>query len=100
MGIFDEIAYEPMVGDPDDHRPETQWALVVDPEDQAGHPVSNVTVVFERTAPGDRIPLHTHSISEAIVIESGHGEITLGVQRREIGPGGCVLVPPDVPHGV
>src|SRR5437867_1857121 len=100
MGIFDEITYVPMVGDPDDHRPETEWGLVVDPQDQVGRPASDVTVLFERTAPGDRIPLHTHTISEAIVIESGHGEYTLGDQRREVGPGACVLVPPGVPHGV
>jgi quercetin dioxygenase-like cupin family protein len=99
VGIFDGIAYVPMVGDPDDHRPETLWALVVDPEDQAG-PVSDVTVLFERMAPGDRIPLHTHSMSEAVVIERGHGRYTLGDQRMEVGPGACVLVPAGVPHGV
>jgi mannose-6-phosphate isomerase-like protein (cupin superfamily) len=100
MGIIDEVRFGPMVGDPDDHRPNTQWAMVVDPERDDGRHVNDVTVLFERMAPGDRIPLHTHTMSEAVVIESGRGDYTLGDERREVRPGSCVLIPSGMPHAL
>jgi mannose-6-phosphate isomerase-like protein (cupin superfamily) len=100
MGIINDVRYESMVGDPDDHRPNTEWALVVDPQRADGRYVDDVTVLFERTAPGDRIPIHTHTISEAVVIQSGRADYTLGDERRSVGPGSCVLIPPGIPHGL
>jgi hypothetical protein len=31
MSIVERTPMEPMVGDPDDHRPDTSWGLLVDP---------------------------------------------------------------------
>jgi mannose-6-phosphate isomerase-like protein (cupin superfamily) len=100
MGIIDDVHYQPMVGDPDDHRPNTEWALAVDPERADGRYVNDATVLFERAAPGDRIPPHTHTISEAVVIRSGRGEYTLGEEQRAVGPGSCIFIPPGMVHGL
>jgi quercetin dioxygenase-like cupin family protein len=100
MAIVDTFRYEPMVGDPDDHRPNTTWALVVDPESPDGVYVRGLTLLFERCAVGDRIPLHTHSVEEALVIDDGEGEATLGDERRIVQTGAVVFVPPGTVHGM
>jgi len=99
MAIIDSYAYEPMVGDPDDHRPNTTWSLVVDPERADGGYVRGLTVLWERCAAGDRIPLHTHNIDEVIIIDDGDAEVTVGDERRRLGAGAVVFVPAGTPHG-
>jgi quercetin dioxygenase-like cupin family protein len=100
MAIVDSYSYEPMVGDPDDHRPNTTWALVVDPETPDGGYVRGLTLLFERCAVGDRIPLHTHSVEEALVIEDGDAEATLGTETRAVSAGAVVFVPAGTVHGM
>jgi len=50
VGIVDNIDYRPIVGDPDDHRPDSALALLTDPGGPTGAPVEHartgeVTVV-------------------------------------------------------
>ena len=54
MSIVEGYEFEAMVGDPDDHRPDTRWALLVDPGGPEGR-VDRLAVITERIAPGDRI---------------------------------------------
>lgn len=54
MSIVEGYTFEPMVGDPDDHRPETRWALLVDPGGPEGR-VDGFALIAERIAPGDRV---------------------------------------------
>jgi quercetin dioxygenase-like cupin family protein len=87
-----------MVGDPDDHRPNTSWRLVVDPGDESGV-VSNLAVIEEEIAVGDRIPLHRHDVSEVILFVGGTGEARLGNDRQAVGSGAFIFVPAGVAHG-
>ena len=89
---------DPMVGDPDDHRPNTSWGLIVDPGDANGR-VGSLAVIREAIAAGDRIPLHTHDVDEAITILEGEAEARLGEERRSVGPGTTIFIPAGTPHG-
>jgi quercetin dioxygenase-like cupin family protein len=49
---------------------------------------------------GCRLPRHTDSAEETIVIVSGRADVTVGDERTEVPAGGVALVPADVPHEV
>ena len=100
MSIIEQPHFAAMVGDPDDHRPSTSWALVVDPV-RANEPyVHDLLVVLEEIANGDRIPLHTHPHDEAIVVARGTVEVRLGDDRRLVGESAVAMIPKGTPHGV
>jgi len=93
------LRFEPLAeGDPDDYRPNSSLAVVVDPTG-SGTPVRTLTLLFERMGPGDRIPLHAHEVDEVIVIDEGVGEVTLGQERKRVGSGAVVFIPANTPHG-
>jgi quercetin dioxygenase-like cupin family protein len=98
MAIVDRYTMDPMVGDPDDHRPDSRWAIVVDPGSEAGR-VDSLGGLMEAIAPGDRIPLHTHSIDEVVCYRSGRALVTLGDTEQEVGEGAVVLIPAGTSHG-
>ena len=98
MSIVEPPTMEPMVGDPDDHRPNTSWRLIVDPGDANGR-VATLAVIQEAIAAGDRIPLHTHDVDEAITILDGEAEARLGDERRMVGAGTTIFIPAGTPHG-
>ena len=85
--------------DPDDFRPNSHWALLVDPGGSSDVHVDDITLIIEEIAPGDRIPLHTHPISEVIVIHEVSAEVTLGDHTEQVGPGAVVFIPAGTPHG-
>jgi quercetin dioxygenase-like cupin family protein len=87
-----------MVGDPDDHRPNSTWRLVVDPGDDSGT-AANLAVIEEQMAVGDRIPLHRHDVDEVIMFINGTGEARLGNDHQPVQPGTFVFVPAGVAHG-
>ena len=100
MAIVEHLEYVSFdESDPDDYRPASTWAVLVDPGDGSGPPVDNITMIFEEIAPGDRIPLHTHPIHEVIVISEGRPIVTLGSETREVGAGTVVFIPAGMPHG-
>jgi quercetin dioxygenase-like cupin family protein len=98
MSIVSGFALEAMVGDPDDHRPSTQWAVVADPGDAAGR-VDGLAVIVEEIAPGDRIPLHVHAVDE-VILPRGHGRFRLGGETHEVDDGAVVFIPAGVAHGL
>ena len=49
---------------------------------------------------GCRLPRHTDSAEETIVVTQGEAEVTVGEERARVGAGGAALVPEDVPHEV
>ncbi len=81
--------------------------------DSAG-PVEMLPGVVRRTlTDGDRmmlievtiyegaiVPMHTHPHEQTGYLISGRFLFEIGDEKREIGPGDCWLVPPDVPHQV
>ncbi len=100
MAIIDTRHYEPLIDDPDDYRPNSEFALLADPERPDGTFVKGMSALFETCAPGDRIPLHTHPIEEIIVIEEGAAEVFLGDERRTVSAGAVVFIPTGVAHGM
>lgn len=100
MSIVQGFEYGPMVGDPDDHRPNSSWALVFDQPREDRPYVRDVTCLFERMAPGDAIPLHTHDIDEVVIVDHGRGRYRLDGDEIAIGAGGVAFIPVGTPHGL
>jgi quercetin dioxygenase-like cupin family protein len=98
MSIIETFELQPMVGDVDDHRPNTRWALVID-DAEAPAWVDSIAVIVEEIAPGDRIPLHVHGVDELILYRSGEAIVALGEERRTVGAGAFEFVPAGTPHG-
>jgi quercetin dioxygenase-like cupin family protein len=98
VSIVERPRFQAMIGDPDDHRPETQWALVVDPGGPEGR-VDGFAVISERIAPGDRIPLHVHRDDELVIVH-GNGRYRLGDEERDVADGAVVFIPAGVAHGL
>jgi quercetin dioxygenase-like cupin family protein len=98
VSIVESGPLEAMIGDPDDHRPDSRWGLRVDPGDARGR-VDTLAIITEQIAPGDRIPLHTHDVDEAITILEGTAVTRLGEEARRVGPGTVIFIPAGVPHG-
>lgn len=101
MAIVENWEYMPlaMEDDPDDYRPDSKWAVVIDPTESSDEVVRGLTVVDEMIAPGDRIPLHQHTIEEVLFVDEGSLEVRLGSERRVVGPRAVVFVPAGVAHG-
>lgn len=101
MGIVEEREYQPLAQeeDPDDFRPDSELAMVLDPSDGENPFCECLTVFYERIAPGDRIPLHQHTVEEVLFVDEGRIEARVGDERRVIGPGVTVFVPARAPHG-
>jgi quercetin dioxygenase-like cupin family protein len=51
-------------------------------------------------APGCRLPRHTDSAEEAIVLTEGVADVSVGEERATLSAGGLAVVPADVPHEV
>jgi quercetin dioxygenase-like cupin family protein len=101
MAIIENLKYVPLnfLDDPDDYRPNSELAFVIDPARPGGDFVRELTVFCERIAPGDRIPLHQHTIEEVVFVEEGSVEATLGNERRGIAPGAIAFIPSGAAHG-
>jgi mannose-6-phosphate isomerase-like protein (cupin superfamily) len=97
VAIVDRYTMDPMVGDPDDHRPDSRWAILVDPGSAAGR-VDSLGGLVEAIAPGDRIPLHSHSVDEVVLYRSGAARVTLGDEEADVGAGAVVYIPAGTPH--
>lgn len=82
-----------MIGDVDDHRPKTSWAIVTSPD------VHGLAAIVEDIAPGDRIPLHTHPQEEAIFVASGRARVRVSDDEQDVEAGAVILVPANTPHG-
>lgn len=101
MAIVESWEYMPLASedDPDDFRPNSELAVIIDPTQPSGSFVHGLTVFNERIAPGDQIPLHVHTVEEVFFVDEGHLEVTLGEEQREISPGAVVFIPSGVAHG-
>ena len=99
MSMVRDRRLEPMIGDVDDHRPDSRWALVVDPGDANGR-VDGLAVIAEHIAAGDRIPLHRHRVDELIFVRANTGTQTLGEETLRVEPGAIVFIPAGTAHGL
>ena len=101
MAIIETYKRLPLVeDDPDDYRPNSRAAFLVDPGVNDTERVEDITFVSEEIAPGDRIPAHDHPVAEVMVIQEGRPEVRLGDERRVVGPGAVIFIPKRVVHGV
>ena len=101
MAIIENLTYMALTfpDDPDDYRPDSAVAIVIDPARATGGFVKGLTVFCERIAPGDRIPLHEHTIEEVFFVDAGTIEATVGTEQRTIAPGAIVFIPSGTAHG-
>lgn len=101
MAIVVDREYVPLASfdDPDDYRPDSELAVVIDPARSSGAFVDGLTVFYERIAPGDRIPRHEHTIEEVLFLDEGRLEVALGDERRVVEPGAVVFIPARTAHG-
>lgn len=69
--------------------------ILLDGDQTAGQ----VTVVRSSLGAGSAAPLHVHrKEDEMFVVLKGHGTFWVGDARHEVGEGGAVFLPRDVPH--
>ena len=100
MTIIDRLTFRPCdESDPDDYRPNSTWAVAVDPVDPTGSFVRDSSVFIDVVAPGDRVPLHTHPIDEVTVVAEGAAEVCLGDEIRVVPPGAVMFAPAGTPRG-
>lgn len=63
------------------------------------HTNDQVTVVRSSLGEGSASPLHLHrNEDEMFVVLKGHGLFWVGDERHEVGEGGAVFLPRNVPH--
>ena len=60
---------------------------------------ASTAAVYVELEPGMRLPRHTDSAEELLVILDGEIEATVGERRLRAGAGGLVLIPAMAPHG-
>ncbi|HVM09854.1 MAG TPA: cupin domain-containing protein [Acidimicrobiales bacterium] len=96
MGIVRHGPLEPMIGDVDDHRPNTTWRVAVDPG--TGDRVAELSFLEERCAAGDRIPLHRHDVDEVVIILDGFADYTLDGTVTSVEKGDVVFIPAGKDH--
>jgi mannose-6-phosphate isomerase-like protein (cupin superfamily) len=101
MAVVETREYHSLASfdDPDDYRPDSELAIVIDPSRSEGRFAGDLTVFYERIAPGDRIPLHRHTIEEVFFLDEGRLEVTLGEDRRTIEAGAVVFIAAGQEHG-
>jgi quercetin dioxygenase-like cupin family protein len=94
VGIVHAATFVAMDEDPDDYRPGSSWACLVDPEGR-----TRLSVIRERIGPGDRIPRHWHDVDEVVLYEGGEAIVHLDGVDHPVGPGGTVFIPAGTVHG-
>ncbi|WGX94251.1 cupin domain-containing protein [Nocardioides sp. L-11A] len=63
------------------------------------HTANQVTVVRSSLGAGAASPLHLHrEEDEMFVVLEGHGIFWVGDERHEVGSGGAVFLPREIPH--
>lgn len=67
--------------------------------DRSNAPVQNQSLVEASLATGQATQRHHHKLSEEIYfILEGRGEMEVNGDRREVGPGDAILIPPGAAH--
>jgi mannose-6-phosphate isomerase-like protein (cupin superfamily) len=69
--------------------------------DRTNAPVQNQSLAEARVAAGARTERHYHKLAEEFYfILEGAGEIELDGERRMVGPGDAILIPPETWHTI
>lgn len=78
--------------------PSARWRTVVGHGPSVGAQASGSSLL--EVDEGCRLPRHTDSAEETIVVTQGEAAVYVGDEQAEVGLGGAALVPEDVPHEV
>ena len=83
---------------PRSRRPEgiTSYLLASPRTSQAKH----LTTTLVQVEPGAEQPLHSHSPEQVYLVLEGSGLMMVGAETQEVGPGDCIFIPSDTPHGI
>jgi mannose-6-phosphate isomerase-like protein (cupin superfamily) len=102
MAVVPEPRYVPLdaAPDADPARRASLRAMVMDPVAPDGHYVRDLVLFFQRLAPGVGHARHWHTCDEALVVDAGRAEVTLGEARHTLGAGAVAFVPAGAPHNV
>ncbi len=65
-----------------------------------GHAGVASSLSLLEVAPGCRLPRHTDSAEENVIVVAGEAEVGVGGERHSLAAGDVALVPPDVSHEV
>lgn len=65
-----------------------------------GHTGAASGLSLLEVAPGCRLPRHTDSAEENVIVVAGSAEVEVGGERMAVGAGDVALVPQDVAHEV
>ena len=69
--------------------------------DRTNAPVQNQSLAEARVPAGGRTERHYHKVAEELyLILEGAGEIELDGERRMVGPGDAILIPPGARHTI
>jgi mannose-6-phosphate isomerase-like protein (cupin superfamily) len=61
----------------------------------------DLAITWVECGPNSQQPLHSHPGAEqAYVIVRGRGEMIVGDEREEVGPGTMILIPPGRDHAI
>src|SRR5213594_423106 len=71
--------------------------LLASPRTSAAKHLTTTMVLIE---PGGEQRVHSHSPEQVYFILEGSGLMTVGSDTQEVGPGDCVFIPSDAPHGI
>src|SRR5438128_950842 len=79
-------------------RPEgiTSYLLASPCTSSAEHLTTTLAVI----EPGGQQRIHSHAPEQVYFILEGSGLMTVGAETQEVGPGDCIFVPSDAPHGI
>jgi len=58
----------------------------------------NFAMRYFEIAPGDQSVHHTHDWEHETFILDGHGSVVCGDEKKRVGPGYVIFIPPNVPH--
>ncbi|MCL6600106.1 MAG: cupin domain-containing protein [Alicyclobacillus macrosporangiidus] len=66
------------------------------------HPLftKNMTLSYATFTPGAVAPMHQHPEEQLSIVLQGRLVFEVGQRREEVGPGGVVAIPSNVPHQV
>ncbi len=59
---------------------------------------ATISLILDRSEPGDGPRLHKHPYDETWVVIEGNLSFQAGAEHLDAGPGDIVIVPPDTPH--
>ncbi len=59
-----------------------------------------LTTTFVEMKPDGFQHLHSHEQEQCYFIIEGEGEMTVGEETAKVGPGDCVFIPSNEPHGL